>query len=251
MDKIQELQAPLKIDDIELRVGSNSAKSFTLLLYKTARTDINRLNEVFGSKWKNRHFYDDKKYLCCEISVYDDEIKEWVTRVDVGTESNTEKEKGSYSDSFKRAGTRFGIGVELYQAPTIRIMWDMDANKKPVNFFSSNLSIDEYSFEDNKMNVKISYKGKGVIFDSSKSFKKTQPDKLKKEKKVIDSEFKSTISEFIKSCNTEGDVQKVYDATTAKYEFSPNQEDTLWNLFQLRIDEINISKEEPDELPHS
>ena len=31
-----------------------------------------------------------------------------------GVESNTEKEKGEASDSFKRAGTRWGIGRELY-----------------------------------------------------------------------------------------------------------------------------------------
>ena len=40
---------------------------------------------------------------------------------DVGTESNTEKEKGQASDAFKRACFNLGIGRELYDYPTIQI----------------------------------------------------------------------------------------------------------------------------------
>jgi hypothetical protein len=42
-----------------------------------------------------------------------------VSKQDVGTESNTEKEKGQASDSFKRACFNWGIGRELYTAPKI------------------------------------------------------------------------------------------------------------------------------------
>ena len=38
---------------------------------------------------------------------------------DCGVESNTEKEKGEASDAFKRAGFRWGIGIELYNSPRI------------------------------------------------------------------------------------------------------------------------------------
>ena len=40
---------------------------------------------------------------------------------DCGTESFTEKEKGEASDAFKRAGFRWGIGIELYNSPRIMI----------------------------------------------------------------------------------------------------------------------------------
>ena len=43
---------------------------------------------------------------------------------DVGTESNTEKEKGQASDSFKRACFNWGIGRELYSSPFIWITLD-------------------------------------------------------------------------------------------------------------------------------
>ena len=46
---------------------------------------------------------------------------EWIEKQDVGTESNTEPEKGQASDAFKRAGFNWGIGRELYTAPFIWI----------------------------------------------------------------------------------------------------------------------------------
>lgn len=109
----------LKADEIEVRVGSINEKGATLLLYKDARVDMNVLDES-GVKWKREHFAIDGK-LFCRVSVYDNEIKEWVEREDVGIESNTEKTKGEASDSFKRACFNWGIGRELYSAPFIWI----------------------------------------------------------------------------------------------------------------------------------
>lgn len=45
----------------------------------------------------------------------------WISKEDTGTESNTEKEKGLASDSFKRACFCWGIGRELYTTPVIQI----------------------------------------------------------------------------------------------------------------------------------
>ena len=47
---ITKLSEPLTKDDVELRIGTTSAKGFSLLLYKTARTDIKKLNES-GAIW--------------------------------------------------------------------------------------------------------------------------------------------------------------------------------------------------------
>ena len=164
-----KLNDPLTKDDIELRIGQTSPKGFSLLLYKTARTDVRRLDAVYPDLWKNRYYYDQNGLLCCEISVYNKDIKEWVSRTDVGTESFTEKEKGSYSDAFKRAGFKWNIGTELYSSPFIWINWPMKVIKgkhQPDGFYSSNLVIDDYQVVDGKVKgLTISYKGKGVIFD--------------------------------------------------------------------------------------
>ena len=171
-DLIKQLSKPLTKNDVELRTGSVSAKGITLLVYKTARTDVNRLNEVCGTKWNNKHFYDTQGLLCCSIGIYDDDLKQWVFREDVGTESFTEKEKGHYSDSFKRAGFRWGIGVELYNSPFIFLPWatEKEGNKyKAVNFFSGNLEITRYECgEDRIPKLEIQYKGKGVVYSDFK-----------------------------------------------------------------------------------
>lgn len=110
---------PLKADEIEVRVGTVGAKGCTMLLYKNARVDRQILDEEFGQMdWQCR-YTDHKGNLFCSIGVYDNDKDEWVWKEDCGTESNTEKEKGEASDAFKRAGFRWGIGIELYSSPFI------------------------------------------------------------------------------------------------------------------------------------
>jgi hypothetical protein len=99
-------------------------------------------------------------------------LGEWVTREDVGTESFTEKEKGSYSDSFKRAGFRFGIGIELYTAPHIWIVGNTEKvkDKWVSKIKPQEMEVTEYGVKDNRINIlKISYKGKNLFsFDNGK-----------------------------------------------------------------------------------
>ena len=110
----------LKAEEIECRVAQVSAKGCSLLLYKTARVDRAILTETYGNRWQNDFKTIDGK-MYGGIGVYDTELKEWLWRWDCGTESNTEAEKGQASDCFKRAGFKWGIGVELYSAPFIWI----------------------------------------------------------------------------------------------------------------------------------
>ena len=117
---IKKLSEPLKIEDIEFRVQSvNKGGYATILAYKDARVDMNRLDDVCGAlNWKREHFDNNTR---CKVSVFNSEIKEWVSKEDIGTASMTEKEKGLASDSFKRACFNWGIGRELYDYPIISI----------------------------------------------------------------------------------------------------------------------------------
>ena len=109
----------LKADEIEVRVGTVGQKGVTMLLYKNARVDRQILDETFGQlNWQDK-YSENKGNLFCSIGVYDADKKEWVWKEDCGTESQTEKEKGEASDAFKRAGFRWGIGIELYTSPFI------------------------------------------------------------------------------------------------------------------------------------
>lgn len=109
----------LTADEIECRVGTISEKGLSLLLYKDARADMKILDEVFGpNNWQRTHEVIGGN-LYCNVQIYDEQKKQWISKMDVGTESYTEKEKGQASDSFKRACVSVGIGRELYTAPFI------------------------------------------------------------------------------------------------------------------------------------
>jgi len=115
----------LKAHEIDCRVQSITEKGAVMLLYKDARCDMNILDETIGAMyWKREHTRENQN---CIVSIYNKDIKEWISKEDTGTESNTEKEKGLASDSFKRACFNWGIGRELYTAGFIYIKAaDMD-----------------------------------------------------------------------------------------------------------------------------
>lgn len=117
----------LKANEIECRVQQCRQNGCILLLYKDARVDQRMLDEEVGPMyWRRSHDVIDGQ-LFCNVDIYNKEIKEWVRKQDVGTESNTEKEKGRASDSFKRACFNWGIGRELYTTP---FMWiNLNANE--------------------------------------------------------------------------------------------------------------------------
>ena len=111
--KVEHLFRGLTPEEIDVRIGTVGKNGITLLLYKDARCDMNILDSVFGSfGWQRKH-EAIKDNLFCSVGIRD-EKGEWVWKQDCGTESNTEKEKGEASDSFKRACFNWGIGRELY-----------------------------------------------------------------------------------------------------------------------------------------
>ena len=122
MNMFRELRA----DEIDCRIAqirkTPNGAGLSLLLYKDARCDQNILDETVGPfHWKREHTRDNKN---CIVSIKDPESGEWISKEDTGTESNTEKEKGLASDSFKRACFNWGIGRELYTAPFIWVTSD-------------------------------------------------------------------------------------------------------------------------------
>ena len=116
----------LRADEIDCRIAqikeTPKGKGLSLLLYKDARCDQNIPDEVVGPfKWKREHTRDNRN---CIVSIWSDELGQWVSKEDTGTESNTEREKGLASDSFKRACFNWGIGRELYTSPFLWIPAD-------------------------------------------------------------------------------------------------------------------------------
>jgi hypothetical protein len=114
------LSEPLSVSQIDFRVQSiNRGGYATILAYKDARVDMQRLDDVVGPLgWMRRHTRDNHN---CVVEIYNEKTNQWISKEDTGTESNAEAQKGLASDSFKRACFNWGIGRELYDYPLISI----------------------------------------------------------------------------------------------------------------------------------
>jgi hypothetical protein len=80
--------------------------------YIDARDVMAVLDEVVGAE----NWQDDYKVIHNQMfaGIGIKVNNEWVWKWDTGTESQTEKEKGIVSDSFKRAAVKWGVGRFLY-----------------------------------------------------------------------------------------------------------------------------------------
>lgn len=113
----------LKANEIEVKPCTIAKdKSWVqILLYKTSRCDMQILTELYGSHWKSDYRMVGDG-LFCTISVYDQELGEWISRSDCGEkDAGISEDKSWATSAFKRAATQFGIGIELYNTPRIKI----------------------------------------------------------------------------------------------------------------------------------
>lgn len=153
----------LSAQDIECR-AQQVAKDFSwcsLLLYKNARVDMQILDETFGRfGWKRSHELINGR-LYCTVSIYDDEKCQWVSKQDVGVESNTEAEKGQASDAFKRACFNVGIGRELYTAPKIFISLTKDDVKN--SRLSTRFDVQAIEYTNNQISYLQIVDNKGIL----------------------------------------------------------------------------------------
>lgn len=148
----------LRAEEIELRVGNTKRKDnskpksvdnpvvgFQILLYKTARTDANVLDETVGPFNWTKRYYQVKNTMFCEVAIKDKDTGEWVAKSDCGDDDfQTEQIKGEASDSFKRAGFAWGIGRKnLYYGPFIWIKCSDEINE------FTKMYVDEVEYKDN------------------------------------------------------------------------------------------------------
>jgi hypothetical protein len=216
----------LRENEIDCRVSQIASNYCTLLLYKDARVDQNILDETVGCmNWQKRYVRDNAN---CIVGIWDEEKKQWVEKEDTGTESFSEAEKGLASDSFKRACFNWGIGRELYTAPSIFIFprKDMGAKVKEdeesKEFFEKNgkyttktkfyvdligyddkKCINNLVIRDNKGNSRFELLTKEKEKEINKEFLELQ--KLIRENEEQDDKFDR--NEFYKYFNVEADNQ--------------------------------------------
>ena len=158
----------LRPEEIEVRVGNivkdknGNPKGFQLLLYKTSRTDMQLLDETFGTfGWRN-HFYQVKNTMVCSIEVYDEETKQWINKDNGGDDDTAmEQVKSELSDSIKRAGSTLGIGRKLYSASKIYMVVDITKDNTTKSYYQ----VKEIEYDDTSITklVVINKKTKEVV----------------------------------------------------------------------------------------
>jgi len=210
----------LKADEIDCRVQQVGKGYCTVLLYKDARCDMNILDEVVGSmNWQRNHTRDNAN---CIVSIWDSEKQQWISKEDTGVESNTEKEKGLASDSFKRACFNWGIGRELYTSPHVKIKlsdseFSESNGKYKLNFIS--FSVSEIGYTDKKItSLKIIDNKGSVRYQLGKEQTappKPQPAPLTPEQQQLMNEYnelKAQITAEIIACKDAVDLQIIVDS---------------------------------------
>ena len=124
---LDDLKRPFRPHEIDWRVGSTTKDKTKgmALAYMDARAVMERLDEVCGPEnWQCRYPHAGQK-TCCEIGIHiewKDEEGDLRTRVvwksDGAGDTDFEGDKGAFSDAFKCAAFRWGIGRYLYNIKT-------------------------------------------------------------------------------------------------------------------------------------
>lgn len=114
----------LRADEIEVKVKQVKDNGLMCLLYKTARTDMDLLDETVGAEnWEN-DYREIKGNLYAGIGIRQKDgtmVWKWDCGVESREDGEGNEKKGEASDAFKRAGFRWGIGRSLYSSPFIWI----------------------------------------------------------------------------------------------------------------------------------
>jgi len=125
------LSEPFAATEVKWKPQSVKGNRALAVCYIDARLVMDRLDEVFGpGGWQDEYTPLPNKTVLCRLSVKID--GEWVSKQDVGSESEQPDEhdrtKAAFSDALKRTAVKFGIGRYLYR---LGHQWcDYDPQKK-------------------------------------------------------------------------------------------------------------------------
>src|SRR5579883_2724574 len=127
----EALAAPFDAREVKFKPAVVNGNRALALAYVDARVIQDRLDEVLGvTGWQDEYECLPDGSVVCRLRLRIGE--EWITKMDVGGQSEQpdegDRRKAAFSDALKRAAVKFGIGRYLYRLPAC---WcDFDPQKK-------------------------------------------------------------------------------------------------------------------------
>jgi len=115
----RDLRAEFSPDEIHWRVGATSGDKTKgmALAYIDARNVMDRLDRVVGPGGWTEEYECVPPRVICTIKIRTPS-GEWLGKTDAAGDTQVEAEKGAFSDAFKRAAVKWGIGRYLYDLPS-------------------------------------------------------------------------------------------------------------------------------------
>ena len=132
----EKLGQPTPKDKIKMREGFGGK----MLSYIDARYVMDVLDDVVGCEnWRDEYQVLNGN-MFCGLSVRVN--GEWITKWDVGSESNIESEKGEVSGAFKRAAVKWQISRDLYdEEPVAKKSYTNNSSANSGSYSDSDPSI--------------------------------------------------------------------------------------------------------------
>ncbi|HEY7309859.1 MAG TPA: Rad52/Rad22 family DNA repair protein [Gemmataceae bacterium] len=127
----ESLAAPFDPREVRFKPAVVSGNRALALAYVDARVIQDRLDDVLGvTGWQDEYECLPDGSVVCRLRLRLGD--EWITKMDVGGQSEQpdegDRRKAAFSDALKRAAVKFGIGRYLYRLPS---QWvDYDPHKR-------------------------------------------------------------------------------------------------------------------------
>ncbi len=125
------LSEPFDLREVKFKPAVVSGNRALALAYVDARVIQDRLDDVLGvTGWQDEYECLPDGSVVCRLHLRLGD--EWITKMDVGGQSEQpdegDRRKAAFSDALKRTAVKFGIGRYLYRLPA---QWvDYDPHKK-------------------------------------------------------------------------------------------------------------------------
>jgi len=127
----ERLAAPFDPNEVKFRPASVHGNRALALAYVDARVIQDRLDSVVGvTGWQDEFESLADGSVMCKLRLRIN--GEWITKMDVGSQSEQpdegDRRKAAFSDALKRTAVKFGVGRYLYRLP--QLWCDYDPQKK-------------------------------------------------------------------------------------------------------------------------